>query len=234
MSLYLAVTPMVLYICYVSQLDFALFGGVRASRLDPEEPFGGDEREGLVERHDDRPEVAGRAPSVPAPPGDLDTITIAGRPQPRHGPARASAVERVTAARPHHLHPAAREVVRRDALAYRIGPTGSREGLPRRRFAPSVTPEQAEAQVDAAARLRGAGRSAAPVRDLLHRRDPAPRAGPGRRRPAGAGAAHRRRRPARHGPGPDGELRRLPPRPEHRPLVGPGRGPPPAPRARRH
>ena len=32
----------------------------------------------------------------------------------------------------------------------------------------------------------------------------------------------------------NGELRRLPPRPEHRPLVGPGRGPPPAPRARRH
>src|SRR3954447_8934640 len=124
MSLYLAVTPMVLYICYVSQLDFALFGGVRASRLDPEEPFGADEREGLVERHDDRPEVAGRAPSVPAPPCDPDTVAIAGRPQPGHGSARAPAVKRVAAVRPHHFHLAARETVGRDAPAHRIGSAG--------------------------------------------------------------------------------------------------------------
>src|SRR3954468_21405474 len=107
-----------------AELDFARFGGVRASCLDPGEPFGADEREGLAERHDDRPEVAGRAPSVPAPPRDLDTVAIAGRPQPGHGPARASAVQRVAAVRPHHLHPAAWEAAGRDALAHRIGSAG--------------------------------------------------------------------------------------------------------------
>src|SRR5918912_4187815 len=109
---------------WIPELDFARFGGVRGSRLDPEEPFGSDERESLVERHDDRPEIAGRAPSVPAPPRDLDTITIAGRPQPGHGSARASAVQRVTAVRPHHLHLAAREAVGRDALPHRVGSAG--------------------------------------------------------------------------------------------------------------
>ena len=114
------------------------------------------------------------------------------------------------------------------------GRPANRGHLRRRRSALPRVIERAEVRADAASRSRGAGRPATPVRDLLHRRGLAPRAGPGRRRPAGAGAAHRHRRPARHGPGPDGELRRLPPRPEHRPLVGPGRGPPPAPRARRH
>jgi len=43
-------------------------GEVSSSRLDPEEPFLGDERERLLERHDHRPEVAGRAPSLATPP----------------------------------------------------------------------------------------------------------------------------------------------------------------------
>src|SRR3954468_6863108 len=113
------------------------------------------------------------------------------------------------------------------------GRPADRGHLRRRRSALPRVIERAEVRADAASRIRGAGRPATPVRALLHRRGPAPRAGPGRRRPAGAGTAHRRRRPARHGPGAVDQLRRPPPRPQRRPLVGPGRGPPPAPRARR-
>jgi hypothetical protein len=51
--------------------------------VDPEEALGGDEAEGLVERHDLTAEGVRIAPGTSSPPQDLDIIALAGRPQPR-------------------------------------------------------------------------------------------------------------------------------------------------------
>src|ERR671917_1442264 len=66
-----------------------------------------DELEGVVERHDLTAEGARVAPGLASPPQHLNIIALAGRAQPRDGPAGAQAVEGVAPVRPHHLDAAA-------------------------------------------------------------------------------------------------------------------------------
>src|SRR3712207_7513449 len=62
--------------------------------------FRSDELEGVVEGHDLTTEGARVAPGLAAPPQDLHMVGLAGRAQPRHGPAGAQAVEGVAPVRP--------------------------------------------------------------------------------------------------------------------------------------
>ena len=61
--------------------------------MDPEEALGGDEREGFVERHDLAAEGARVAPSLAAPPEDLNLVALTGWAQPGDRSAGAQAVE---------------------------------------------------------------------------------------------------------------------------------------------
>src|SRR3712207_2267639 len=93
--------------------------------------FRSDELEGVVEGHDLTPEGARVAPGLAAPPQDLHMVGLAGRAQPRHGPAGAQAVEGVAPVRP-HAPPR-----RRRARAARDTPRSARAGHCRGRPWPS-------------------------------------------------------------------------------------------------
>src|SRR6478752_10722842 len=123
--------------------------------MDPEEALGGDELEGFVERHDLAAEGARVAPSLAAPPEDLNLVALTGWAQPGDGSAGAQAVEGVALVDAHHLDaaPPGRPGVGLDPDAQVIGaaghepPSGFRprfalRGLGRRRCAmtPSVGP----------------------------------------------------------------------------------------------
>src|SRR5215207_854196 len=71
--------------------------------MDPEEALGGDELEGVVERHDLTAEGSRVAPGLPSPPQHLHLVVLTGRAQPGDGRAGAPAVERVAPVRAHHL-----------------------------------------------------------------------------------------------------------------------------------
>src|SRR4051812_44709585 len=102
-------------------MDFAQFGRLSASGIDPEEVFRRDKLEGLIERHDKGAEVTRSGPSLSSPPQHLNLVALAGWPQARNGTVGAPAVERVAAAGAHDLDTAAREGVGRDAVAHLVG-----------------------------------------------------------------------------------------------------------------
>ncbi len=54
--------------------------------MDPEEALGGDELEGVVERHDLAAEGSRVAPALPSPPQHLHLVVLSGRAQPGDGP----------------------------------------------------------------------------------------------------------------------------------------------------
>src|SRR3954453_10297684 len=72
--------------------------------MDPEEAFGGDELESVVERHDLAAEGARVAPGPAAPPEDLNLVALAGWAQPGDGAAGAQAVERGAPVGAHDLN----------------------------------------------------------------------------------------------------------------------------------
>src|SRR4051812_13052642 len=94
--------------------------------MDPEEALGGDELEGVVERHDLTAEGARVAPGLALPPQHLDPVGLTGWAQPCDGPAGAQAVERVALAGAHHLDtaPLGRPGVGLDPGAHVIGAAG--------------------------------------------------------------------------------------------------------------
>src|SRR3712207_2998711 len=100
--------------------------------MDPEEALGGDEREGLVERHDLTAEGARIAPAVPSPPQHLYLVVLSGRAQPGDGPAGAPAAECVALVRAHHLDAAAprRPGIGLDPAAHLILAVGHGAALP--------------------------------------------------------------------------------------------------------
>jgi hypothetical protein len=61
-----------------TKLDFARFVRLEASGIDPEEAFGGDKLEDLIERHDNGAEVTGSSPCPSLPPHYLNLVALAG------------------------------------------------------------------------------------------------------------------------------------------------------------
>src|SRR5215213_10648616 len=94
--------------------------------MDPKEALGGDELEGLVERHDLTTEGARIAPGLASPPQHLNPVVLAGRAQPGNGRAGAQAVEGVALVGAHHLDAATlgRPGIGFDAGAHVIGAVG--------------------------------------------------------------------------------------------------------------
>src|SRR6478609_11552986 len=146
--------------------------------MDPEEALGGDELEGFVERHDLAAEGARVAPSLAAPPEDLNLVALAGWAQSGNRPTGAQAVEGVALVGAHHLDAAAprRPGVGLDPDAHVIGAAGHR---PPSRLRPRLAPWGSRAKAvchDAERGSGGAGRLDAALPMPLHRRDLASRA----------------------------------------------------------
>src|SRR3712207_1090623 len=186
--------------------------------------FRSDELEGVVEGHDLTTEGARVAPGLAAPPQDLHTVGLAGRAQPRHGPAGAQAVEGVAPVRPHHLDAAApgRAGIRLNPRAQGIVAAGYGHPLPDPippAFRSSGSRTEEAVCHGAERGSRGAGGLDAALPMPLHRRGVASRARAGLRHAAGAGTADRRRRTAGHGPRRGRRLRRVPSRAEPRALA---------------
>src|SRR6478735_5143669 len=196
--------------------------------MDPEEALGGDELEGFVERHDLAAEGARVAPSLAAPPEDLNLVALTGWAQPGDGSAGAQAVEGVALVGAHHFDaaPTGRPGVGLDPDVQVIGAAGHE---PYSGFRPRVALRRSRAEAvchDTERGSRGAGRLDAALPMPLHRRGLASRARAGLRCPAGAGPADRCRCPAGHGSRRGGRLCRLPSRAEPRALVLVGAGAP--------
>src|SRR5918998_5998715 len=101
--------------------------------MDPEEALAGDEIERFIERHDLTAEGAGVAPGPASPPQDLDVVALAGRTQPRDGPAGAPAAQGVAPVSAHHLDAAAlgRPAPSLDPGAHRVAAAGHGASPPR-------------------------------------------------------------------------------------------------------
>src|SRR3954468_18558018 len=75
-----------------AELDFAQFGRLSASGIDPEEVFRRDKLESVIERHDKGAEVARSGPSLSSPPQHLNLVAVAGWPQAGNGVRRLESV----------------------------------------------------------------------------------------------------------------------------------------------
>src|SRR3712207_2181988 len=140
--------------------------------MDPEEALGGDELEGVVERHDLTAEGSRVAPSLPSPPQHLHLVALTGRAQPGDGRAGAPAVERVAPVRAHRLDAATpgRPGVSLNACAHLIGAAGHGRLLPALLAEFRRSGSRAEAvRHDAERGSRGAGWLDAALAMPLHR-----------------------------------------------------------------